>query len=96
MARIYVTSDRYHYPKVIKIFLVSDRYEADLWFYKTRDIYEAENKDEIWCFTDNESEATAGVCWVDDKYEADVWVYQVRDKYESKWNKGNKFLGRIG
>lgn len=95
MAQIYATNDIYFSPKVVKVFLVSDKYEADLWFYKTRDIYEADCKDEIWYFFDSEYGATAVICWVDDKYEADIWVYQVRDKYEARWNKGNKFLGRL-
>lgn len=71
-------------------------YEADLWFYKTKDVHEADSRDEIWYFSDDEYSATAMICWVEDKYDADVWVYQVRDKYEARWNKGNKFLGRIG
>ena len=96
MAKIYATNDKYHYPKVIKVFLVADRYEADLWFYKTRDIYEAENKDIIWYFTRDEDKSTATIYWVDDKYDADILVYQVLDRYEAKWNKGNKFLGQIG
>ena len=39
MAKIYATKDLYYYPKVIKVFLVNDKYEADLWFYKTKDIH---------------------------------------------------------
>ena len=96
MARIYATKNLYYYPKVIKIFLVNNKYEADLWFYKTKDIHEADSRDEIWYFSDDEYSATAMICWVEDKYDADVLVYQVRDKYEARWNKGNKFLGRIG
>ena len=83
MARIYATKDLYYYPKVIKVFLVNDKYEADLWFYKTKDVHEADSRDEIWYFSDDEYSATAMICWVEDKYEA-------------RWNKGNKFLGRIG
>ena len=96
MAQIYSTNDKYHYPKVIKVFLVKDKYEAHLWFYRTKDIYEAENNDAIWYISEQENSLTKAICWVDDKYDADILVYQVWDKYDAHWNKGNTFLGRLG
>ena len=95
MAKIYATNDKYE-SNVIKVFLVNDRYDADLWFYKMNNKYDAGNKDEYWYFTDDKYDASAIIYWVDNKYDADVIVYQVNDRYDAKWNKGNNFVGRIG
>lgn len=95
MARIYATEDKYE-SDVIKAFLTNDKYDADLWFYKVDDKYNADNKDELWFFTDDKYDATAIVCWVNDRYDADLIVYRTNDKYDVKWNRGNKFVGRIG
>jgi hypothetical protein len=94
MAKIYATNDRYE-SNVIKVFLVDSQYDADLLFYKVSDRYDADNKDELWYFTDDKYDSTAKIYWVDSRYDADVLVYQVDSRYDAKWNKGNQFVGRF-
>lgn len=94
MAKIYATNDRYE-SNVIKVFLVDSQYDADLLFYKVSDRYDADNKDELWYFTDDKYDSTAKIYWVDSRYDANVLVYQVDSRYDAKWNKGNQFVGRF-
>lgn len=46
MARIYVSDDRFD-SKVIKVYRVESKYDADLLFFEADNKYDADNKDEI-------------------------------------------------
>lgn len=94
MARIYVSDDRFD-SKVIKVYRVDSKYDADLLFFETDNKYDADNKDEIWYFVDNKYDATALLYWVDSKYDADVLVYKVDSKYDAEWRTNHQFVTRF-
>ena len=73
-------------PKIWVVFLAN----------KMSDKYDADNKDELWFFTDDKYDSSAIIYWVDNKYDADVVVYQIDNKYDAKWNKGNQYIGHFG
>ena len=73
-----------------RVFITKNRYEADLWVWKTERRYEAKNIEEFWCETNSKYQSNFTVRIVKTKYQSDLIVYFTDSKYQAGWKKNHK------
>lgn len=70
-----------------KVFVTKDKYQADLWVWKTENKYQSKNVEQVWFETDDRYEADFSVRFVDSRYKADLIIYYTKTKNEAGWKK---------
>lgn len=78
-----------------KVFITKDRYQADLWVWKTDDKYQAKNSEQIWFQTDDKYAANFSVKFVDSKSKANLIIYYTKTKNEAGWKKPHIYRGAL-
>ena len=73
-----------------RVFVTKDRYQADLWVWKTESKHQAKDVEHIWFETKNKNEADFSVKFVDSKSKADLIIYYTKNKYEAGWKKKHR------
>lgn len=72
-----------------RVFVTKNRYEADLWVWKTDNRYESKDKEELWTETVSKPTSNFTVRYVKSKYQSDLIVYFTDSKYQAGWKKNH-------
>ncbi len=78
-----------------KVFVTKDRYQADLWVWKTEGRYQATNVEQNWFETSSRYDADFTVKFVDSRYKADLIIFYTKNKNEAGWKKKHKLRGSM-
>ena len=78
-----------------KIFVTNDKYQADLWVYRTDNKYQAKNVEQIWFQTYDKYASDFSARFVDSKYKADLIIYYTKTKNEAGWKKQHRLRGSL-
>jgi len=70
-----------------KIFVSKNRYEADLWVWKTENRYQAANREDIWYITNNRYNSNFSITFVNSKYNSNLVIYYTDNRYLAGWKK---------
>lgn len=81
--KIFVVENRYEAD--LTIYFVINKFEADIWIYNTPNKYEAQGNTGLWCFVYEKSEADKRVFVTNNRANADILVYTVNEKYNAGW-----------
>jgi hypothetical protein len=73
-----------------RVFVTKNRYEADLWVWKTESRFESKEKEELWTETTSKYQSNFTVRFVKTKYQSDLIVYFTESKYQAGWKKNHK------
>jgi hypothetical protein len=73
-----------------KVFVTKNRYEADIWIWKSENRYESKNKEEFWTEVDSKYQADFTIRFVKTKYQADLIIYFTESKYQAGWKKNHR------
>jgi hypothetical protein len=92
-ALVFVTPTQNH---DYKVFVTKDRYQADLWVWKTESRYQATNIEQNWFETKSRYEADFTVKFVDSRYKADLIIFYTKNKNEAGWKRKHKLCGLLG
>jgi hypothetical protein len=78
-----------------KVFVTNNRYEADLWIWKTDSRYESKNKEEFWTETKSKFQSDFTIRFVRTKSQADFVIYFTNSKYQAGWKKNHKLKNTL-
>jgi len=90
-----------------KIYVVNDKYDADVIAYQVRSPWDADisvyevdsewdaNEDFLWFFVNSSYDASIKLYWADDSWDATLKVCFVSDKWDAKWQTSNQWRGRL-
>lgn len=79
-----------------KVFVTQNKYEADIWVYKTDNRYQAQQNECFWYEHDIRSTSQFSVTLVKVKSQADLIVWYTDNKYQAQWrNRKHKLFGRL-
>ena len=73
-----------------RVFVTKNRYEADLWVWKTESRYESKNKEEFWTEVDSKYKSNFTIRYVRTKYQSDLIVYFTESRYQAGWKKPHR------
>ncbi len=79
----------------MKVFVVNERYQADLCFFEVDRDYKA-NTEAKWFFEDKDYKATVKIYWVEHEYQADLKVFRVTQEHLAGWQKSHRLITRLG
>jgi hypothetical protein len=78
-----------------KVFITKNRYEADLWVWKSENRYESKEREEFWTEVNSKYQADFTIRFVRSKYQADLIIYYTDSKYQAGWKNKNHRLKNI-
>lgn len=78
----------------VKAFKVANDWDADLVVFVVDEL-RAQGEDALWCYVDNEWEATCKICWVSHEWEADLKVAFTDHEWEAGWKGAYNMQGRL-
>jgi hypothetical protein len=72
------------------VFVVENKYDADLLVYKVKNAYDAEGNKGLWYFCENKYDAKKSIWFAENKYDADLLICFVENKYDAGWREKEK------
>lgn len=78
-----------------KVFVTKNKYEADLWVWRSKVKYEGFGKEEFWFQTNSKYQSSFTVKYIKLKYKADLIVYFVDNKYQAGWRKNHPLKNNL-
>lgn len=72
------------------MFVVENRYDADLLVYKMSNAYDAYGNKGLWYFCINKYDAKKTIWFAGNKYDAELQIYFVENQYDAGWRKNAK------